>query len=93
MTERSLILSFNVQRSINKVYSRYDLSCGVAKNLAPRIFQALLLDWTASDDGVFVMPRVFLLKIIDKPVDEISKIFFCFLGNYHRIIFKYLTLF
>ena len=78
MTERSLILSFNVQRSINKVYSRYDLSCGVAKNLGPRIFQALLLDWTASDDGVFVMPRVFLLKIINKPVDEISIFFFVF---------------
>ena len=73
MTERSLILSFNVQGSINKVYSRYDLSCGVAKNLGPRIFQALLLDRTASDDGVFVMPRVFLLKIIDKPLDRISK--------------------
>ena len=38
VTERSLILSFNVQRSINKVYSRYDLSCGVAKIDVPGIF-------------------------------------------------------
>ena len=29
-------------------------------------------------DGVFVMPRVFLLKIIDKPLDRISKFFFVF---------------
>ena len=59
VTERSLILSFNVQRSINKVYSCYDLSCGVAKNLAPRIFQALLLAWTASDDVGSLRPAFF----------------------------------
>ena len=47
----------------------------------------------ASDDGLFVTPRDFLFKIIDKPLDRISIFFFCFLGNYHRIIFKYLTLF
>ena len=78
MTERSLILSFNVQRSINKVYSRYDLSCGVAKNRGPRIFQALLLDWTALDDGGSLCPSLLLLKIIDKPVDEISNFFLFF---------------
>ena len=32
----------------------------------------------ASDDGLFVTPRVFLLKIIDKPLDRISIFFFVF---------------
>ena len=32
----------------------------------------------ASDDVVFVMPLVFLLKIIDKPLDRISNFFFVF---------------
>ena len=76
MTERSLILSFNAQRNINKVYSHYDLSYGVAKNLGPRIFRALLLDWTALDDGGSLCPSLLLLKIIDKPVDEISNFVF-----------------
>ena len=93
VTERSLILSFNAQRNINKVYSRYDLSYGVTKNLGPRIFRALLLDLTALDGGGALCPSLLLLKIIDKPVDEISKNFFCFLGNYHRIIFLLFFLF
>ena len=78
MTERSLILSVNAQRNINKVYHRYDLSYGVTKNLAPRIFRALLLDCTALDGGGALCPSLLLLKIIDKPVDEISNFFLFF---------------
>ena len=79
--------------TLKKGYTRYDLSYGVTKNLGPRIFRALLLDCTALDGGGALCPSLLLLKIIDKPVDEISILFFYFLGNYHRIIIQYISLF